>query len=74
MAKFCPANEASLAIMRLESQKYYQGTRDVDSYIDEFETLVEVSGYTDPIAIVLKFRRGLNPLIQNRIAESGRRR
>ena len=71
MAKFCPANEAWMAIMHLKSQKYYQGSRNVDSYIDEFEDLIEVSGYTDPITIVLKFHRGLNPSIQNRIAESG---
>jgi hypothetical protein len=28
-------------------------------------------GYTDPTAIVLKFRRGLNATMQNKIAESG---
>ena len=65
VAKFCPANEASTAIVLFELQKYYQGSRDVDSYIDEFEGLVEILGYTDPIAIVLKFCRGLNPSIQN---------
>jgi hypothetical protein len=30
-----------------------------------------MSSYTDPIAIVLKFRRGLNAMMQDNIAESG---
>jgi hypothetical protein len=30
-----------------------------------------MSGYTNPIAIVLKFRQGLNPTMQDKIAESG---
>jgi hypothetical protein len=30
-----------------------------------------MSGYTDPIAIVLKFHQGLNATTQDRIAESG---
>jgi hypothetical protein len=30
-----------------------------------------MSGYTNPIAIVLKFRRGLNATTQDKIAESG---
>ena len=54
--RFCPVNEAWSAIMRLESQEYHQGSQDVDSYIDKFEDLIEISGYTDPILIVLKFR------------------
>ena len=68
---FCPENEATSAIMRLESARYFQGSRNVDSYIDEFESLIDVSGYMDAIAIVVKFRRGLNAVIQDRIAESG---
>jgi hypothetical protein len=68
---FCPENEATTALMRLESDRYYQGKRNVEAYIDEFKDLVDLSGYTDPIAIVLKFRRGLNSTTQNRIAESG---
>ena len=68
---FCPENEATSAIICLESARYFQGSRNVDSYIDEFESLVDVSGYTDAIAIVVKFRRGLNAVIQDRIAESG---
>jgi hypothetical protein len=71
MAMFCPENEATTALMRLESDRYYQGKRNVEAYIDEFKDLVDLSGYTDPIAIVLKFRRGLNQMTQDRIAESG---
>jgi hypothetical protein len=40
-------------------------------YINEFKDLVYMSGYTNPIAIVLKFRRGLNVTTQDKIAESG---
>jgi hypothetical protein len=68
---FCPENEATDAILRLESTSYFQGRRTVDQYIDEFEDLVDLSGYTDNIAIVIKFRRGLSPAIQDRVAESG---
>jgi hypothetical protein len=68
---FCPENEATTALMRLESDRYFQAKRNVEAYIDEFKDLVNLSGYTDPIAIVLKFRRGLYPTTQDRIAESG---
>jgi hypothetical protein len=71
MAAFCPENEVTTALMRLESDQYFQGKRNVEAYIDEFKDLVDLSRYTDPIAIVLKFRRGLNPTTQDRIAESG---
>jgi hypothetical protein len=70
-AAFCPENEATTALMRLESDRYFQGKRNVEAYINEFKDLVDLSGYMDPIAIVLKFRRGLNPTTQDRIAESG---
>jgi hypothetical protein len=43
----------------------------VEAYIDEFKDLIDLSGYTNPIAIVLKFCRGLNSTTQDRIAESG---
>jgi hypothetical protein len=71
MAAFCPENEATTALMRLESDQYFQGKQNVEAYIDQFKDLVDLSGYTDPIAIILKFRRGLNPTTQDRIAESG---
>jgi hypothetical protein len=68
---FCPENEATTALMQLESNQYFQGKRNVEAYIDEFKDLVDLSGYTDPIAIVLKFHCGLNPMTQDKIAESG---
>jgi hypothetical protein len=68
---FSPENEATMALMWLESDRYYQGKQYVEAYINEFKDLINLSGYTDPIAIVLKFRRGLNSTTQDRIAESG---
>jgi hypothetical protein len=68
---FCPENEATTVLMRLESDRYFQAKQNVEAYIDEFKDLVDLSGYTDPIAIVLKFCQGLNPTTQDRIAESG---
>jgi hypothetical protein len=56
MSTFCPENEATSALMCLKSDHYFQGQRNVDTYIDEFRDLVDMSSYTDPIAIVLKFR------------------
>jgi hypothetical protein len=70
-ARFCPENEATMALMRFESDRYCQGKWNVEAYINEFKDLVDLSGYTDPIAIILKFCRGLNPMTQDRIAESG---
>jgi hypothetical protein len=70
-ATFCPENKATTALMRLESDRYYQGKQNVEAYIDEFKDLINLSGYTDPIAIVLKFRQGLSLMTQDRIAESG---
>jgi hypothetical protein len=55
---FCPENEATTALMRLEFDCYFQGKQNVEAYIDEFKDLIDLSSYTDPIAIMLKFRRG----------------
>ena len=63
--EFCPANSEATAINKLESTAYYQRTQSVDNYLDEFLDLVVESGYTDPKVLVVKFRRGLDPQIQN---------
>ena len=67
--KFCPKNEATAALTKLESARYYQGRKTVDDYIDEFSELIDEAGYTDGLSIVMKFRRGLDRDIQDRIAE-----
>ena len=65
---FCPAHSDATAINTLESIAYYQKSRSVDDYLDEFLELISESGYTDPRTIVVKFRKGLDPQIQNAIA------
>src|SRR3981189_134022 len=57
--------------MRLESEHYFQGRRTVDMYVDEFSDLIDLSGYSSPLWIVIKFRRGLNASTQDQIVESG---
>ena len=66
--EFCPANSDAAAINKLESTAYYQKTRSVDDYLDEFLDLIAESGYEDPRTLVVKFRRGLDPQIQNVVA------
>jgi hypothetical protein len=74
IAYFCPEDEATHALMRLESNRYFQATRSVEDYVDEFEDLIDLSGYTDPLVTVVKFSRGLSTAIQDKIAESGKDR
>src|SRR3981189_232963 len=68
---FCLENEATTSLMRLESERYFQGRRTVDQYVDEFSDLIDLSGYSDPLAIVINFPRAINASTQDRIAESG---
>jgi hypothetical protein len=70
-AAFCSENEATTTLMRLKLDQYSQGKRNVEAYIDKFKDLVNLSRYTDPITIMLKFRCSLNLMTQDRIAESG---
>ena len=66
--EFFPTNSDAAAINRLETTAYFQRTRSVDEYLDEFLDLIAEAGYTDPKTLVVKFRRGLNPQIQNAVA------
>src|SRR3979490_3402247 len=70
-ATFCLENEATTSLMRLESERYFQGRGTVAQYVDKFSDLTDLSGYSDPLAIIIKFRRGLNASTQDRIEESG---
>jgi hypothetical protein len=56
LSMFCPENKATMALMRLKSNRYFQAKQNVKAYIDKFKDLIDLSSYTDPIAIVLKFR------------------
>jgi hypothetical protein len=53
---FCPINKSMMALMKLETEVYHQNKCDVDEYIDDFEELIDLLGYTDPLTIVIKFR------------------
>jgi hypothetical protein len=53
-------NEATTSLMHLESERYFQGRWTIDMYIDEFSDLINLSGYSDPLTIVIKFCQGLN--------------
>jgi hypothetical protein len=70
MEVFCPEKKAVDARMHLKSTHYFQGQRSVDAYVDEFQDLVDTSGYADKLTIVVKFC-GLSQAIQDKIAKSG---
>jgi hypothetical protein len=65
---FCPKSEAQRALTRLETVEYHQGRQTVDEYTDEFRDLIELAGYTDGLAIVIKFCCGLSREIQDQVA------
>ena len=66
--EFCPAQADSVAINTLESTSYFQKTRSLDAYLDQFQDLITDSGYSDPKTVVVKFWRGLNTSLQNAVA------
>jgi hypothetical protein len=69
IAEFCPKNEAQMAVAMLETDGYHQGRKTIDQYVDEFRELVDQAGYKESLAIVVKFRKGLNRTIQDQIAQ-----
>ena len=64
---FCPAHSDIAAINKLESTSYYQESRSINNYLDEFVELIMEVGYTDSKTTVVKFRKGLDLQIQNTI-------
>ena len=65
---FCPKNEVQTSRTELETSRYYQGSRTVDEYVDDFREIVDRAHYFEGSHIVLKFRQGLNPKIQDHVA------
>ena len=68
MELFCPKNEQLAALTRLEGTSWYQAKDSVEDYIDRFQELINVAEYNDDKTIVIKFRKGLDPAIQNKVA------
>jgi hypothetical protein len=69
ISKFCPKNEATVALTKLESTQYYQSWKSVDDYFDKFSELVEEAGYSDGLSIIMKFWKGLDQDLQDHITE-----
>jgi len=69
--QFCPKNKQLSALTKLEGTGWYQGKDLVEDYIDHFQELIDISGYSDSKTIVVKFWRGLDPSIQSRVALLG---
>jgi hypothetical protein len=69
ISEFCLKNELQMALATLETSSYYQGRRSVDEYVDDFRDLIDKAGYKEGLAIVVKFRRGLQRDIQDIIAQ-----
>jgi len=68
IADFCPKNEVQTSRTELETARYFQGSRTVNEYVDDFRELIDRARYFEGSHIVLKFRQGLNPKIQDHVA------
>jgi hypothetical protein len=66
--EFFPLHSDAVATNKLEGTSYFQSHRTVDDYLDEFRDLISDYGYSDPKTIVVKFRKGLAPLIADAVA------
>jgi hypothetical protein len=64
---FCPKSKAQRALTQLETVEYHQGRQTVDKYTDKFRDLTKLAGYTNGLAIVIKFRCGLSQEIRDQV-------
>jgi hypothetical protein len=48
--------------------QYYQGSKTIDEYIDDFHKMIGWAHYLKGSHIMLKFCQGLNPKIQDYVA------
>jgi hypothetical protein len=69
--RFVEENEQDQALTKLESRSYFQGSRDIYRYMDDFEELAVTAGYSDALVRVTKYRSGLDPKINVAITTSG---
>ncbi|GLB45568.1 putative retrotransposable element tf2 155 kda protein type 1-like [Lyophyllum shimeji] len=68
VAEFCPRDEKRKAATTFETSAYHQGSRSVDEYIDEFWDLAEEAQFPDGAQLVFRFRHGLDPRIEAKVA------
>ncbi|GLB39299.1 putative retrotransposable element tf2 155 kda protein type 1-like [Lyophyllum shimeji] len=68
IAEFCPRDEKRRAATTFETSAYHQGSRSVDEYIDEFWDLAEEAQFPDGAQLVFRFRHGLDPRIEAKVA------
>ena len=55
----------------LKGRSWYQGKDSVKDYIDRFSELVDLVEYLDDKTIVIKFHKGLDPIVQNMVPTLG---
>jgi hypothetical protein len=68
--RFIEENEQDHALIKLESRSYHMGSRDIFLYTDDFEDLVDLAGFEDPLVKVTKYRTGLDLAINLAITGS----
>jgi hypothetical protein len=68
ISKFCLKNKIQTAWTDLETSRYFQGSRTVNEYVDEFCEMIMQAHYLEGSHIALKFRQGLNLKIQDYVA------
>ena len=68
--RFVEENEQDHAQLKLESWSYHMGPRDVFRYTNNFEDLVDLAGFKDPLVKVIKYRTSLNLAINLAITAS----
>jgi hypothetical protein len=69
--QFVEENEQDQALTKLESHSYFQGSRDIYRYTDNFKELAVTAGYSDALVRVTKYCSGLDPRINVAIMTSG---
>jgi hypothetical protein len=73
-AEFClwfiEENEQDQALAKLKSHLYFQGSRDIYWYTDNFEELAITASYLDTLVWVTKYCSGLDPQIKIAITMS----
>jgi hypothetical protein len=55
ISKFCPKNEIQTAWTDLKTSRYFQGSRTIDEYVDEFCEMIGWARYLEGSHIALKF-------------------